>query len=42
MSANTTKLLAEFFEIDENKLEVEKLAMLDALRALNGRSETKE
>lgn len=32
-SANTTKLLAEFFEIDEKKLEEEKLAMLAKLRA---------
>lgn len=28
-------LLAEFFEIDQNRLEAEKRAMLDALRAAN-------
>ena len=30
---NVRKLLAEFFEIDEEKLEAEKRAMLDELRA---------
>ncbi len=31
----TNKLLAEFFHIDLDKLEDEKLAMLEALRAAN-------
>lgn len=31
-SLNIPKLLAEFFEIDESKLEQEKVAMLDDLR----------
>jgi hypothetical protein len=35
-----TKLLAEFFEIDEDKIEAEKRAMLDELRTLNTRSGT--
>lgn len=33
-----TKLLAEFFGIDEAKLEAEKLAMLEECRRLNERS----
>ncbi len=36
---NVRKLLAEFFGIDEEKLEEEKRAMLDAMRAGTGRSE---
>lgn len=34
-----SSLLAGFFEIDENVLEKEKLAMLDELRALNAKQE---
>jgi hypothetical protein len=46
VTAPLTKLLAEFFEIDENKIEAEKRAMLDELRrrvdgsTLNTRSGT--
>ena len=32
---STTKLLAEFFKIDLDKIEEEKRAMLDAIRAAN-------
>lgn len=32
---STTVLLAEFFEIDLTKIEAEKRAMLDAMRAMN-------
>lgn len=34
--SSTTKLLAEFFKIDLDKIEEEKRAMLDAIRAANG------
>lgn len=30
-----TKLLAEFFDIDQDKIEAEKQAMLDAMREMN-------
>lgn len=36
----THVLLAEFFEIDEKKLEAEKRAMLDSIRAANAERET--
>ncbi len=35
---SVTKLLAEFFEIDLNKLEEEKMAMLEVQRKLNRRA----
>lgn len=34
-SRSITTLLAEFFEIDQNKIEAEKRAMLDEIRAAN-------
>lgn len=35
---NVNQLLAEFFEIDQEKLEAEKLAMLDQMRTANKES----
>ena len=36
ITQDSSKLLAEFFEIDERKLEKEKRAMLDAIRTPTG------
>lgn len=38
---NTIALLAQFFEIDQNKLEAEKRQMLEAQRALNAANDAK-
>ena len=38
----TTDLLAEFFDIDQDKLEQEKRQMLDEIRAANARREQNE
>jgi hypothetical protein len=40
ISETTEKLLARYFEIDLDKVEAEKRAMLDAQRALNARTRT--